>query len=65
MESSCVLDEGVEGVFLAAAEPSTAVFALWLSSGDPEVARREGLDAVRMFAQLAARNDSPLNEVTK
>jgi diguanylate cyclase (GGDEF)-like protein len=65
MESRCVLDQAVEAIFLAAAETSTAAFAHWLSSGDPEAARRQGLDAVRLFAQLAARNDAPLNEVTK
>jgi diguanylate cyclase (GGDEF)-like protein len=65
LESNCVLDEGVEAIFLAAASTSTAAFAHWLSSGDPDLARRDGLDAVRKFAQLAARNDAPLNEVTK
>ncbi len=60
-----MLDDSIEAVFLAAAETSTAAFALWLSSGDPEIARRDGLDAVQMFAQLAANNDAPLNEVTK
>jgi diguanylate cyclase (GGDEF)-like protein len=65
LESNRVLDEGVEAIFLAAAKTSTAAFAHWLSSGDPDLARRDGLDAVRMFAQLAIRNDAPLNEVTK
>jgi diguanylate cyclase (GGDEF)-like protein len=65
LESSCVLDEAVEGIFLSAAETSTAAFALWLSSGNPEAARRNGLEAVRLFAQLAARHDAPLNEVMK
>jgi diguanylate cyclase (GGDEF)-like protein len=65
LESNCVLDEGVEAIFLAAAKTSTAAFSYWLSSGDPDLARRDGLDAVRDFAQLAARNDAPLNEVTK
>ena len=47
LESSCVLDEAVEGIFLSAAETSTAAFALWLSSGNPEAARRNGLEDVR------------------
>ncbi|MGO8862084.1 MAG: diguanylate cyclase domain-containing protein [Acidimicrobiales bacterium] len=65
IESTCVLDEGVEDIFLAAAQTSTAAFALWLTSGDPDEARRNGLEAVRLFAKLAARDDAPLNEVTK
>jgi diguanylate cyclase (GGDEF)-like protein len=64
-ESACVLDDGVEEVFLSAGKTSTTAFALWLSSGDPAAARRVGLDASRMFALLAARNDVPLNEATK
>lgn len=64
-ESACVLDDGVEEVFLSAGKTSTVAFALWLSNGDPAAARRVGLDASRMFALLAARNDVPLNEATK
>ena len=60
-----MLDEAVEGIFLSAAATSTAAFALWLSSGNPDVARRSGLEAIRLFAQLAARHDAPLNEVMK
>ena len=63
--SRFVLDEGIEDLFLAAASTCTAAFALWLSSGDPENARIEGRGATRIFGQLAARNDVPLNEVTK
>ena len=64
-KSGHVLDDSAEEIILGAAATSTTAFALWLSSGDPAVARRHGLDASRMFAQLAARNDAPLNEVTK
>jgi diguanylate cyclase (GGDEF)-like protein len=64
-ESQFVLAEDVEEIFLAVADTSTAAFARWLSSGNPEAARRKGLDAVHKFAQLAGRNDAPLNEVTK
>jgi diguanylate cyclase (GGDEF)-like protein len=65
LKSRCVLDEAVEALILAIARTSTGAFALWLSSGDADSARREGLDASRIFGQLAARNDAPLNEVTK
>jgi len=65
LQSRCVLDEAVEALILAIAKTSTGAFALWLSSGDEDTARREGLDASRIFGQLAARNDAPLNEVTK
>jgi diguanylate cyclase (GGDEF)-like protein len=63
--SGHVLDEAIEDIFLDAARTSTAAFALWLSSGDPESARADGMGASRMFGKLAARNDAPLNEVTK
>ena len=63
--SSHVLDSDVEDLFLAAARSSTKAFALWMTSGNPEVARKEGLRASQIFGQLAARNDAPLNEVTK
>jgi len=63
--SSCVLDDDVEELFLAAARMATSAFALWLSSGDPERARRAGMGASRIFGQLAARDDAPLNEMTK
>jgi diguanylate cyclase (GGDEF)-like protein len=65
LQSRCVLDDAVEALILAIARSSTATFALWLSTGDEDTARREGLDASRIFGQLAARNDAPLNEVTK
>jgi diguanylate cyclase (GGDEF)-like protein len=65
LQSRYVLDEAVEGLILAIARSSTGAFALWLSSGEEEAARREGIDASRIFGQLAARKDAPLNEVTK
>jgi diguanylate cyclase (GGDEF)-like protein len=64
-ESRYVLDAAVEELILAIARSSTGAFALWLSSGEEEAARREGIDASRIFGQVAARNDAPLNEVTK
>lgn len=63
--SDHVLDSDVEVLFLAAARSSTKAFALWMTSGNPDVARSEGLSASQIFGQLAARNDAPLNEVTK
>ena len=63
--SSCVLDDDVEELFLAAARTATSAFAIWLLSGDPERARRAGMGASRIFGQLAARDDAPLNEMTK
>ena len=65
LQSRCVLEDAVESLILTIARTSTGAFALWLSSGDEDDARREGLDASRVFGQLAARNDAPLNEVTK
>jgi diguanylate cyclase (GGDEF)-like protein len=65
LRSRCVLDSMVEELILGIARTSTGAFALWLSSGNEDTARREGLDASRTFGQLAARNDAPLNEVTK
>jgi diguanylate cyclase (GGDEF)-like protein len=63
--SSCVLDEDVEESFLTAARVMTGAFALWLSTGDPERARHAGQSASRVFGKLAARDDAPLNEITK
>jgi len=63
--SSCVLDDDVEELFLTAARTATSAFAIWLLSGDPERARRAGMGASGIFGQLAARDDAPLNEMTK
>jgi diguanylate cyclase (GGDEF)-like protein len=64
-QSRFVLEDSLEELFLSAARTCTAAFALWLSSGNPEMARTEGTGATRIFGQLAARNDVPLNEITK
>ena len=64
--SRCVFDEEVEEIFLTTTKTLTAAFAGWLSNGDREAARRDGIDPARIFVPvLAARNDVPLNEVTK
>jgi diguanylate cyclase (GGDEF)-like protein len=63
--SGHVLEEDVENLFLAAGRRSTEAFAVWMISGNPEIARREGLKASQIFGELAARNDAPLNEATK
>jgi hypothetical protein len=63
--SNHVLDDDVENLFLAASRSSTEAFALWMTSGNPDIARQAGLDASQIFGQLAARNDAPLNEVAK
>jgi diguanylate cyclase (GGDEF)-like protein len=63
--SSCVLDDDIEELFLTAARTATEAFALWLATGDPERARRAGQGASRVFGELAARDDAPLNEMTK
>jgi diguanylate cyclase (GGDEF)-like protein len=63
--SDHVLDEDVENLFLSAARTSTEAFSLWMTSGNPDIARQAGLDASEIFGQLAARNDAPLNEAAK
>ena len=47
--SSCVLDDDVEDLFLSAATTATNAFAIWLSSGDPDRARRAGMGASRIL----------------
>jgi diguanylate cyclase (GGDEF)-like protein len=59
------LDASVEEDFCEVGRISTRAVSQWLAGADPAIAREVGRDAWLIFAQLAAQQNAPLNEVTK
>src|ERR1700739_232954 len=63
--SGRVLDVRVEDRFMRVGEVSTIAVARWMAGGGEEAAREVGRDASRIFGQLGAQRDAPLNELIK
>jgi diguanylate cyclase (GGDEF)-like protein len=60
-----VLQDQVEERFLRVGEVSTIAVARWMAGGGEAAAREVGRESSRIFGQLGARRDAPLNEVVK
>jgi diguanylate cyclase (GGDEF)-like protein len=63
--SGKVLDVRVEDRFMRVGEVSTVAVARWMAGGGEDAAREVGREASRIFGQLGAQRDAPLNEVIK
>ncbi len=63
--SGQVLDMRVEDRFLRVGEVSTVAVARWMAGGGEDAAREVGRDASRIFGQIGAQRDAPLNELIK
>ncbi len=63
--SGRVLDMRVEDRFMRVGEVSTIAVARWMAGCGEEAAREVGRDASRIFGQLGAQRDAPLNELIK
>ncbi|HEY1689979.1 MAG TPA: EAL domain-containing protein [Solirubrobacteraceae bacterium] len=63
--SGPMLDAKVEERFQRVGEVSTIAVARWMAGGGEEGAREVGRESSRIFGQLGAQRDAPLNEVTK
>jgi diguanylate cyclase (GGDEF)-like protein len=63
--SGKVLDSRVEDRFMRVGEVSTVAVARWMAGGGEEAAREVGRESSRIFGQLGAQRDAPLNEVIK
>jgi diguanylate cyclase (GGDEF)-like protein len=59
------LDRAVEESFERAGTASTTAVARWMAGEGEAVAREAGEEAWRVFAQLAAQLEAPLNEIVK
>jgi diguanylate cyclase (GGDEF)-like protein len=63
--SGAVLDSRVEDRFMRIGEVSTIAVARWMAGGGEESAREVGRESSRIFGQLGAQRDAPLNELIK
>ena len=63
--SGQTLDEKVEERFRRVGEVSTIAVSRWMAGEGEEVAREVGNESWRIFGQLCAQRNAPLNEVTK
>ena len=59
------LERTVEDRFRRVGEVSTIAVARWMAGGGEDAAREVGHEASRIFGQLGAQRDAPLNEVVK
>jgi diguanylate cyclase (GGDEF)-like protein len=63
--SGKLLDMRVEDRFMRVGEVSTIAVARWMAGGGEDAAREVGRDSSRIFGQLGAQRDAPLNELIK
>jgi diguanylate cyclase (GGDEF)-like protein len=63
--SGKMLDGRVEDRFMRVGEVSTIAVARWMAGGGEESAREVGRESSRIFGQIGAQRDAPLNELIK
>ena len=63
--SGKLLDSRVEDRFMRVGEVSTIAVARWMAGGGEESAREVGRESSRIFGQIGAQRDAPLNELIK
>ncbi len=63
--SGHILDSQVEDRFIRVGEVSTVAVARWMAGGGEDAAREMGRESSRIFGQLGAQREAPLNELIK